>query len=671
LQFQPAVAGTLDAALPLLVRGSPPDQAQVTIDGITLYQMADPASGPTPYNSDSVGQAAFRKSPFAPSDGGYVAGALRLTGPTTNAGPTGFVDVSAFGASAGLQVPVSRWLSTTVSVRSSGPSDIYSETLERFSPRTGKSVRDRVPRYSGGPLAAAPTEPSYQDVNARFDLRPTTRDRVTVSYYDGDNDSDRSYDQAAPQPSSGSISIPQETGLPSDAVIEASKVQAWTSRGWSGAWFRGWSPVASSTFSIARSEYGKSASQAWVLTSPSTDQDYSDLESRGGSSGLAESNAVTETTFRADTSIAFGFAHVVTFGADVSSYDASYSARSEVTPVNNTGAAAPALVELLRQSGTGRATAFYVHDSWRPFGRVSIAPGLRVVRDGAAAATYIEPRVTASYQLRPDVRFTGGWSIDHQIMNRVMREDRSHGDSGFWALADDAAITVPRAQQAVAGLNVSRQGISFDLAGFYKRVDHMTLFAPRLYTGVAPDAGADPFYEGSRTAFGIESSLRYHAERNSLWLAYTAGHTEDDYPTLEAATFPASYDQINEVKVVDAVQIAKRWSVSGAFVVGSGKPYTPATGVETVWFPTGKVVSQVTFGDKNGSRLPAYHRLDVATERTFAFGRLATSLGATVFNVYNQDSVMAIEYDSVAGALSGQNVLQMGRTFNAFVRVKF
>jgi hypothetical protein len=82
-------------------------------------------------------------------------------------------------------------------------------------------------------------------------------------------------------------------------------------------------------------------------------------------------------------------------------------------------------------------------------------------------------------------------------------------------------------------------------------------------------------------------------------------------------------------------------------------------------------VSQVVFGDANALRLPAYHRLDVSTERDFTFGRITTSLGATVFNVYDQDSVIAVEYDSIAGALAAHDVLQMGRAFNAFVRVKF
>jgi hypothetical protein len=570
-----------------------------------------------------------------------------------------------------VHVPAGRWLSAALSVRSSPPSDLYADALEQFAPRAGEAVRDRLPRYSGGPLAPAPVEPSYRDVNARLELRPTAQDRVNFSLYDGENDADRSYDRLVPPPAVGSIAVPDEADLPDDATIAASKVHQWTSRGWSGAWSRSWSPAVSSAFTIARSEYTKSNSQAWILASPATSQDYSYFHDRGGSSGLTESNEVTETTFRADTSLAVGFAHALAAGAEMSSFDASYAARTEAASVSGAGAGTSALVDLLRQSGTGRVTALFVHDSWRPHSLLTIAPGMRIVRYDVADGTYFEPRVTASYQLRPDVRFTGGWSVDHQVMNRIAREDRAHGDGGFWALADGTAIPVPRAQQAVAGLNVSRPGVSFDLSGFYKRIDRVTLFAPRLYTGVALEAGVNRLYEGSTTAGGIESVLQYAAGRNALWLGYTLSRVENFYPTLEADAFPASYDQLHEVKVVDAVEIMTGWSVSGAFVVGSGRPYTSASGVETVWFPTGAVVSQVVFGDANALRLPAYHRLDVSTERDFTFGRITTSLGATVFNVYDQDSVIAVEYDSIAGALAAHDVLQMGRAFNAFVRVKF
>jgi hypothetical protein len=668
-QFLPAVAATVDAALPLLVRGSPPGQTRVTIDGITLYQAADLSSGPVAFNTDAVRSAEFSKSPFGPFDGGHLAGTLRLSGMPASDRPTGVVNLSALGGAAQLQVPIGRWLTAAVAARGAPPSGLYTGTLERFAPRIGEPVRVRTPRFAGGALADAPTEPSYRDVHARFDVRPSGRDRISVSLYDGENEADLSYDQPLPAPAVGQLAVPEDVGLSADAAIEASRVRRWTGQGWSGTWRRGWSPTASSTFTLARSEYASSGSQAWMVTSPGTGEDYSYLGARGGSSALAESNDVNETTFRAENAMAAGFAHALSFGAAVSSYEIGYTARTEAA-IASGDAGTSTLVDLLRQSERGRVITVFVHDSWRPVSRLIVAPAARIVQHGLAEATYVEPRVTASYQVRPDLRLTAGWSVDHEAVNRVIREDRAHGDGGFWALADGAAIPVPRAQQAVAGLNVSRPEVSFDLAGFYKRFDDLTVLAPRLFTGIAPDSGAG-LHHGSGTAAGIEAIVQHRTPRNALWIGYTLGRVDQSFPTLEADTFPATDDQLHEFKVVNAYAIAPRWSVSGAFVAGSGRPYTAASGVETVWFPTGAVVSQLKFGKKNGSRLPVYHRLDLATERGFVVGRIGMSLGATVFNVYDQKSTVAEDYDSIAGTLAAHDVLQMGRAFNTFLRVRF
>ena len=130
--------------------------------------------------------------------------------------------------------------------------------------------------------------------------------------------------------------------------------------------------------------------------------------------------------------------------------------------------------------------------------------------------------------------------MDHQIVNRIVREDRAHGDGGFWALTDGTTIPVARAQQAVAGLNVSRAGVSFDLSGFYKRFDDLALFAPRLYTGMLPDAGTDLLHIGSGTAAGIEAILQHRTPQNAMWIGYTLSRVDNSFPTLEDDTFPAS-----------------------------------------------------------------------------------------------------------------------------------
>ena len=67
-------------------------------------------------------------------------------------------------------------------------------------------------------------------------------------------------------------------------------------------------------------------------------------------------------------------------------------------------------------------------------------------RNERTSSTYFEPRASATYQLLPQLRLNGGWSIDHQVINRITREDRLHGDGAFWALADGVAIPVARAK---------------------------------------------------------------------------------------------------------------------------------------------------------------------------------------------------------------------------------
>ena len=158
---------------------------------------------------------------------------------------------------------------------------------------------------------------------------------------------------------------------------------------------------------------------------------------------------------------------------------------------------------------------------------------------------------------------------------------------------------------------------------------------------------------------------------NTLWASYTLSRIEYSYPALQAAVFAASHDRTNEIKIADSIRIRPRWSVSGAWVIGSGQPYTPALSVDRVWFPSGASVEEMTFGAKNSARLPAYHRLDVSTEREFVIGAIKSSVGATVFNVYDQKNIAFYEYDAARESVTANEVTLMRRAVNVFVRVGF
>jgi ferric enterobactin receptor len=673
LQFLPGVQGSLESSTDLFVRGGTPDQNLVTADGFTLYQFADTFGAFSAFNMDAVQSAEFSKSAFDAGDGGRLSGALRLTGPSNPTDKaTGFVDLSALGGSALIDLPFGGRGSLMLAARQTPPASLYNKTLDAFSTGVGVAAHGRIPRFSGGTFTNAPVDPTFRDVNGRFEVKLTAKDRLSMSLYDGRDDADNSRNVGVPASPSASAIVPvQGPQLPADALVQNSDIQRWTSRGLSGTWTREWSSGASTTVVVARSQYSRSLDQAWRLTSPSTGEDDSFVGGRGGSAAVSDSNHLRETTMRVTSAFGIGFEHALSIGGDVSSFDVDYAAQTEVAQAHAAGAPGSHLTDLLDQSASGRLATLYAQDAWRPLGRLTLSPGVRVAHYDLAGSTYFDPRVSASYQLTPLVQLKGGWNIDHQVINRITREDLVHGDGTFWSLSDGTAITVPRVDQVFAGGSVNVGGVVLDVEGFYKALDGLTMFAPRLAPGVAPDAGNAYLFHGSGTAKGVEGIIQKEARANTLWVSYTLSKVEDSYPALEAEPFLASYDQTHEFKVVDTLRLGRWPSISGAWVIASGRPYTPAKAAETVWFPSGATVSEITFDSKNSARLPAYHRLDLSTERAVRVRAVKASLGATVFNVYKRKNISSYEYEYAGGSFATNEVTMMGRAVNAFLRVGF
>ena len=77
-------------------------------------------------------------------------------------------------------------------------------------------------------------------------------------------------------------------------------------------------------------------------------------------------------------------------------------------------------------------------------------------------------------------------------------------------------------------------------------------------------------------------------------------------------------------------------------------------------------------GAKNGGRLPAYHRLDVALNREFFVrGAMRGVFSLTLFNLYDRQNTWYKEFDIVEDEIIENGIQLMGRTVNAAVTLKF
>jgi hypothetical protein len=85
-----------------------------------------------------------------------------------------------------------------------------------------------------------------------------------------------------------------------------------------------------------------------------------------------------------------------------------------------------------------------------------------------------------------------------------------------------------------------------------------------------------------------------------------------------------------------------------------------------------RAFERVVVGDKNGARLPTYHRLDLAANYAWSLGGGRTgTLAVSAFNAYNRSNVWYKEFSTVGGEIVENNITLMGFTLNASFTVKY
>jgi ferric enterobactin receptor len=672
LQFLPGVLTSNENSADFYVRGGASDQNLVTLDGFTLYPLEHVFGALSPYNMYAIRSVDFSRTAVSVADGGRLAGALRMTGQANTAGKaTGSVDVSVLGVGGFISAPLSDRGSFLFAIRRSPPASLYNSMLEYFAPGGSVAARDRGVRLSDGTMESAP-DSSFYDVNGKVELKPTGKDRVAVSFYAGRDDFNNSRDLPIGAASTTLHVVDAGYRTPSDAYVQVGDVRTWNARGFGGSWTRQWTPAVSTTLSVGRSTFENGTDQSSPFIIAPTGEDDSFAALRAGYQGLNESNHLRDTTLRFDTLVGLGFTHALSVGGEITSLSADYTVQQEAFKrAADSGAVTTGLVDVLHLDDTARLTTVFAQDTWRPLARLVVSPGARLTHDDRAGVTYLEPRVSGVYQLTPLLRLTGGWSVDHQAVNRITREDREHGDGAFWALADGASIPVAQARQVVASGSVGVRGFRFDFGGFYKKFEDLTLFAPRLFPGEAPEADRTLLFHGSGTAKGLELFFEDVSNVNTFRASYTLSRVEYAYPALEDQPFPASFDRRHEFMVTDAARIWARFILSGAWVASTGRPYTWALSPEQVWYASGGTAYRVQFDTTNSSRLPAYHRLDLSLRRDFRFSVLRSTVGVTVFNVYGRTNVQFVDYQTAGPTVTRNQIAYPGRVVNVFVKVGF
>ena len=648
LQLLPGVSGTNDATSGLFIRGGTPDENLVLLDGMTVYHVDHFFGVFSALNSDAIKDIRLFKGGFPAQYGGRTSSVVEMIGKSG--------DPENFNMSAGMnllsgravtEVPLGGKGSWLLSARRSY-TDVIRTGLynDIFNTLAGSVEEDPVPASPGGGFGGRggrggnfqqqTIQPDFffYDLNSKLTYTPTGNDVVALSVYAGEDKLDES---SLGQQITGPDG---QTRLAPDRV----DVSDWGNLGASGRWSRQWGSRFTTDALAAYSEYFSEGSL--------------DVSATQFARGFREDNRVTDFTVRLDNSWRPFQASDVGFGVQMTRSEVRYSF-SQLQGDSIRGA--------LDLGGEGTLVAGYAQHRWIPSDRIDLTVGMRATTYDQTDELYWEPRVSAQYGLTERIRVKGAWGRYNQFVKRVENEDVLEGSRDFWILAGDQ-LDPSSAEHRIIGAAYETDVYLLDIEAYEKVLDGVSQFSTRARRAPG-QALLDLFFSGTGKARGIEILAQKKRGQLTGWIGYTLSKVEYDLVGFnDDNPFPASHDQRHELKTVASYQWGP-WTLSSTWVYGSGKPHTVPQAQYPIELLDGRTLNYIHVGEKNGQRLPAYHRLDLSGTRRFETGRFFYDVNLSLFNAYGRNNVWYRQFDLSELPMLVTDITTLGFTPSIGVRV--
>jgi len=631
-QLMPGISAANENSSGLYVRGGTPDQVLVLYDGFTVYNVEHMFGFFSTFNSNAIKDVQLFKGGFDAKYGGRLSGVVEITGKEGN--QTEFdaaADISLLSVNGFVEFPIGEKVTAIFAARRSWKSPLYNKIFEQFSEESEGLGPGRF-----GQTATQNTTSYFYDLNGKITYRPTSKDIIALSLYNGQDNLDNSL-------------APRGNGRfgGGNFNIETTDLTNWGNTGASLRWSRQQSKklFINSLASFSNYFSGRERSTSGAFNLGGTE--------RSINRGLDEDNNLVDFTGKTDVSYQLTSHHQLETGVQLTYNDIAYSYTQNDT------------VSIIDRATQGLTFSAYVQDRISLFkDKVTITPGLRYNYFTPTQQHYYEPRANLWIDVTKRLRIKGAAGKYYQFARRVIREDITQGSRDFWVLSDNENLPVSSSIQYVAGLSYETPNYLFDVEAFYKDLDNVTEFSLRIEQERGSVSYSENFFTGTGLARGIEFLAQKKYGKFTGWISYTLSRTTSNIEAFGDYDFYAAQDVTHEYKQVLTYKW-RNWDFGATWIYATGRPYTAAVSGYELNLLDGTTADFVNVSAKNGARFPDYHRLDVAATYNFRAGKTSTgSLGLSLFNAYNRGNVWYYEYEVVDNEVLETPVYFLGITPN-------
>lgn len=314
--------------------------------------------------------------------------------------------------------------------------------------------------------------------------------------------------------------------------------------------------------------------------------------------------------------------------------------------------------------------AIYANNTWKATDRLTIDYGIRLstftvlggeqpfytldeegkitnteyYNKGEFVKTYVnpEPRLSANYVLTPSFAIKAAYARNAQYMH-LMSNSAASNPTDKWVPTNNL-IKPEQANLYSLGVakNLKEDMFALSVETYYKDMYNQIDYIDGANI-LSADAIEPQLLYGKGRAYGIEFLVRKNSGRLTGWVGYTLSRTERKIDGINNGEwYAARQDRTHDISVVAMYEVNKRLNLSGVFVYYTGNAVT---------FPSGKytVDNQTVFlyTERNGYRMPAYHRLDLSANYKLnkKKRKWESELSIGLFNTYGRENAYTITFE--------------------------
>jgi hypothetical protein len=256
----------------------------------------------------------------------------------------------------------------------------------------------------------------------------------------------------------------------------------------------------------------------------------------------------------------------------------------------------------------------------------------------------LQPRVSARYLLNEDWSIKASYAKMQQNIHLLSNSSVGF-PSDLWVPAIES-VPSQTSEQWAANVTTQLYNGQFELSleGYYKTMNDLIAYKAGYSNLNSTEAWQNAVETGGEgESYGVELFLQKKKGKTTGWIGYTLAWTNRKFENINFGEwYPYKYDRRHDFSLVISHKFNEKWDIGATWVYGTGNALTFPQGVYLGIPHTSPRNEQLSvefvesYGSRNSTRLPSYHRLDFGVNKHSKKNKFESTWSLGAYNIYNR-----------------------------------